>query len=67
MRFGGRSSPGGSWGGSPVGSPPRGPYYPFVSVHREAAAQEWHPNARPGLLELPSRLFSSSGGGGGGA
>lgn len=64
---GGSSGSGGAGGssgaGSRGGSPPRVPY-PFVNAGREAWAQEWHPNARPGLLELPSRLFSSSGGGG---
>ena len=52
---GGSSSRGRS--SSPQGSLPGSPARPSPDP------QEWHPNQRPGLLELPSRLFSSSGSG----
>lgn len=48
---------GGSSGSSPWGSLPGSPARPSPDP------QEWHPNQRPGLLELPSRLFAGGSGG----
>ncbi|KAI7843558.1 hypothetical protein COHA_002800 [Chlorella ohadii] len=53
----GGGSTGGSSSSSPWGSLPGSPARPSPDP------QEWHPNQRPGLLELPSRLFSSGSGG----
>jgi hypothetical protein len=54
------AAPGGNKGGSACGSPwgslPSSPARPSPDP------QEWHPNQRPGLLELPSRLFASGSG-----
>ncbi|PRW32666.1 F-box only 6-like [Chlorella sorokiniana] len=54
------AAPGGNKGGSGCGSPwgslPGSPARPSPDP------QEWHPNQRPGLLELPSRLFASGSG-----
>ncbi|KAL4421435.1 hypothetical protein ABPG75_010726 [Micractinium tetrahymenae] len=46
-------------GSSAASSPPR--HYPWVPFK---GLQEWHPNQRYGLLELPSRLLFGSGSGG---
>jgi hypothetical protein len=47
----------GSSGGSLHSSSPPSGAYPFLQTG--AQLQEWHPNQRPGLLELPSRLFAA--------